>query len=164
MCYLSLRGEFTVPNLTGEFISMSFNSDFDRAFMERSLELVKNYKGPYDATILLNCLLGLLIVPKEQCLQAIPTAPIDELKEWGISPTAIINKGNYGSEDNNPSNLRGLVWRLRNAIAHFRFEPIPDRGEVKAFRFNDRSGFEAEIPLDELRELVERLAKRLKEM
>ena len=34
---------------------MSYNTDFDRAFMERSLSLIKEYKGPFDATLLLNC-------------------------------------------------------------------------------------------------------------
>jgi hypothetical protein len=35
---------------------------FERDFMRRTLELVRSYRGPYDATDLLNCLLGLLIV------------------------------------------------------------------------------------------------------
>lgn len=143
---------------------MSYNSDFERAFMERSLELVQNYHGPYDATLLLNCLLGLLVVPKEACLQAIPPDPIDELGTWGISPRSIKDFGTWRNEDHNPHNLRGLVWRLRNAISHFRFSPIPQRGEVRAFKFSDESGFRAEVPLDELRELVTRLAKKLKEM
>jgi hypothetical protein len=62
---------------------MSFNSDFERAFMDRSLLLVKEYNGPYDATILLNCLLGLLIVPKEGCLSAIPAEPIRRSEKMG---------------------------------------------------------------------------------
>ena len=59
---------------------MSYNSDFERAFIERSLTLVQEYRGPFDATLLLNCLLGLLVVPKESCLAAIPQVPITELK------------------------------------------------------------------------------------
>lgn len=143
---------------------MSFNSDFERAFMERSLLLVKEYKGPYDATILLNCLLGLLIVPKETCIKAIPLDPIDGLRKWGISPSSIENFGNSKGEDDNPYTLRGLVWHLRNAVAHFRFKPCPERGEVKAFHFHDQSGFKATLKLDELRDFVERIAKKLKEM
>jgi HEPN pEK499 p136 len=143
---------------------MSFNSDFDRAFMERSLELVKQYRGPYDATLLLNCLLGLLIVPKEACIHAIPKDPISNLRSWGISPDSIKDFGHSNSEDSNPRNLRGLVWHLRNAVAHFRFEPRPTRGEVKAFHFSDESGFRATVKLDELRVFVERLAYKLKEM
>jgi hypothetical protein len=32
---------------------MSFNSDFQQAFVARSLSLVNEYQGPHDATILL---------------------------------------------------------------------------------------------------------------
>jgi hypothetical protein len=59
---------------------VSYNSDFERAFIERSLALVQQYSGPYDAALLLNCLLGLLVVPKESCLAAIPETPIADLK------------------------------------------------------------------------------------
>lgn len=143
---------------------MSFHSDFEREFMDRSLRLVKEYKGPYDASILLNCLLGLLIVPKEACLKAIPTDPIGDLRKWGVSPDSIKNFGKSKGPNDDPRTLRGLVWHLRNAIAHFRFKPIPERGEVKAFHFDDESGFEAEVGIKELREFVERLAVKLKEM
>ncbi len=142
---------------------MSFNSDFERAFIQRSLELVKQYEGPYDATLLLNCLLGLLVVPKESCLASIPDTPISELSAWGINPEAVRSYGSSNRPDNDPRNLRGLVWRLRNAVAHFRFKPIPDRGEVTAFNFKDQSGFEATLPLTELRVFVERLAAYIEE-
>ncbi len=143
---------------------MSYNSDFERDFMERSLILIKEYKGAFDATILLNCLLGLLIVPKESCLKAIPLDPIEEISKWGISRESIKELGNSKEKDDNPNTLRGIVWHLRNAVAHFRFRPVPESGEVVAFHFHDKSGFEAEIPLTELRVFVEKLAIKLKEM
>ena len=143
---------------------MSYNSDFERAFIERSLELVKQYNGPFDATLLLNCLLGLLLVPKETCLEQIPTDPIDKIKKWGIPRDAIKSLGKYKNPDSNPETLRGLVWRLRNAIAHFRFKPIPEKGEVTSFHFNDENGFEAEIKVEDLKVFVEKLAQEIKDM
>lgn len=143
---------------------MSYNSDFERAFIQRSLKLVQEYQGPHDATLLLNCLLGLLIVPKESCLKAIPLDPVEELHKWGISPSSVEDFGTSNGEDDNPRSLRGLVWRLRNAVAHFRFRPVPERGEVKAFYFHDKSGFRATVKIEELREFVELLAKHLREM
>lgn len=140
---------------------MSYNSDFERAFIERSLVLVQQYRGPYDATLLLNCLLGLLVVPKESCLLSIPRDPIDNLTKWGINPVAIISFGTSTLEDNDPRYLRGLVWHLRNAVAHFHFRPIPETGEVESFHFHDDSGFKATVPLAELRDFVERLAYHL---
>ena len=141
---------------------MSYNSDFERAFIERSLSLVQEYKGPFDATLLLNCLLGLLVVPKESCLAAIPLIPIAELGKWGIDPSAITSYGKSKGDDDNPQNLRGLVWRLRNSVAHFRFRPVQAKGEVVAFSFEDQSGFQATVPLAELRVFVERLASHIK--
>ena len=143
---------------------MSYNSDFERAFIDRSLTLVQDYHGPFDATLLLNCLVGLLIVPKEACLAEIPLEPIEELEKWGINPSAIKEFGISSSDDNNPRNLRGLVWRLRNSVAHFRFKPLPEDGEVLAFNFKDKSGFEATVPIAELRVFVERLAKHIRDL
>lgn len=141
---------------------MSYNSDFERAFIDRSLMLVQEYKGPHDATLLLNCLLGLLVVPKETCLAQIPLEPIEKLQAWGINPSGIKRFGKPNGPDSDPNTLRGLVWRLRNAVAHFRFKPIPECGEVVAFRFQDQSGFDATVPLQELRVFVERLALHLR--
>lgn len=143
---------------------MSYNSDFERAFIERSLMLIQQYNGPYDATLLLNCLLGLLVVPKESCLAAIPCHYLDRFSEWGIDPSVITSRGTWTKDDNDPTNLRGLVWRLRNAVAHFHFKPIPTSGEVQAFQFEDQSGFSATIPLDQLRTFVERLAAHIKNL
>lgn len=143
---------------------MSFNSDFERAFIQRSLALVQQYSGPYDATLLLNCLLGLLVVPKESCLAAIPDSPTSQLLTWGIDPRAIKSFGRWDSPNNDPNNLRGFVWRLRNAVAHFRFQPVPAQGEVTAFNFKDLSGFEATVRLAELRVFVERLASHIKDL
>jgi len=143
---------------------MSFNSDFERASIERSLVIVQEYRGAFDATLLLNCLLGLLVVPKESCLAAIPMDPIARLAEWGINPSGITSFGRLSEPNNDPTNLRGLVWRLRNSVAHFRFKPVPEFGEVTAFNFKDMSGFEAAVPLAELRVFVERLANHLRSL
>lgn len=144
---------------------MSYNSDFERAFIERTLVLVQEYRGSYDATLLLNCLLGLLVVPKEACLLKIPPDPVKtKLMDWGIDPVCITSYGRWTEENNDPNNLRGLVWRLRNAVAHFHFKPIPASGEVRAFNFQDNSKFEATVPIAQLRVFVERLAEHIKQL
>lgn len=97
-------------------------------------------------------------------MKAIPLDPVDALAAWGISASSIEDYGRWTGEDSDPHTLRGLVWRLRNAVAHFRFEPRPSRGEVEAFHFCDANGFRATVPLHELRAFVERLAQRLRTM
>ena len=48
----------------------------DRAFMERTLKLVRGYEGKFEATHLINCLLGLLIVPSKTMFTGIPDEPL----------------------------------------------------------------------------------------
>ena len=136
---------------------MSYVGPFERAFMKHTLAILRRYRGEFDATLLLNCLLGLLIVPRESCLNSIPEDPVSELPKWGISPSSIEHFGNR----ENASTLRGLVHSLRNSVAHFRFEPIPKEGDVTAFRFHDANGFAATIDLKEMRDFVERLSEHI---
>lgn len=140
---------------------MQFDRQFERDFMRRTLKLVHEYEGPYDATLLLNCLLGLLIVPKETSLEQIPTDPISKLAEWGISPSSIKNFGKKNKKNQYPETLRGIVYSLRNSIAHIRVRPTDDNRQVKGFVFTDLSGFNASIDLDEVRVFVEKLADHL---
>ena len=140
---------------------MEFGKQFERDFMRRTLKLVKEYEGPYDATLLLNCLLGLLIVPKETSLEQIPTEPISKLSEWGISPASIKSFGKKNEKNQYPETLRGIVYNLRNSVAHIRVRPTTDMRQVKGFEFTDLSGFRASIDLNEVRVFVEKLANHL---
>ena len=140
---------------------MEYDKEFDRDFMRRTLELVSTYSGPHDATLLLNCLLGLLIVPKESLLDRIPETPLASLAQWGISPDSILQVGTKNTQNSRPDSLRGVVHSLRNALAHFRFRPVHCDGIIEGFTFEDRSGFEARIELVQLRTFVERLADHL---
>ena len=77
---------------------MEYEPEFIRSFMKRTLAIARDYGGPFDATLLINCLLGLLIVPKETLIEKVPQEPFERLSEWGISPTSIrsIGKCEYG--------------------------------------------------------------------
>lgn len=136
---------------------MSYVGSFERAFMKHTLEIVRRYRGEFDATLLLNCLLGLLIVPRQTCLSSIPEDPVSDLAKWGISPGSIHD---FGSRTN-ANTLRGLVHSLRNSVAHFRFEPVPKSGDVTGFHFHDVNGFKATINLEEMRVFVERLSEHI---
>jgi len=62
---------------------MSYLDDFEHSFMQHTLQIVRTYEGPFNASILINCLLGLLVVPKETALSAIPFDPLSNLSKWG---------------------------------------------------------------------------------
>lgn len=142
---------------------MSYLDDFEHSFMQHTLEIVRNYKGRFDATILINCLLGLLVIPKEKFLEVIPLDPQSKLSKWGIDPNSIKRIGKKTCKNKNPDTLRGFVYDLRNSVAHFRLKPIPPTEEVNSFEFTDRheDGFHAVIKLKEMRDFVERLAVHL---
>ena len=144
--------------------TMSYLSNFERSFSEHTLAVVEAYSGEYDATLLINCLLGLLVVPKETMLNAIPETPLSGLSAWGIEPSSIKTTGqSKGKNDPDPNTLRGLVFNMRHAVAHFRIKPIPSKGEVQAFEFTNDRGLRAEVSLAELRDFVKRLSAHLKE-
>ena len=72
---------------------MEFAEEFEYDFMKRTLSLMQSYSGPFDATLLLNCLVGLLIVPRETAFDRIPLDPISSHSTWGLSPGSIITVG-----------------------------------------------------------------------
>ncbi|MBA3353912.1 MAG: hypothetical protein H0U23_16085 [Blastocatellia bacterium] len=140
---------------------MSYLSNFERSFSQHTLSLVKNYDGPFDATLMVNCLLGLLVVPKETVLQAIPEEPLSALARWGISPSCIKSPGRATKTNPNPATLRGLVANLRHSVAHFRIKPVPATEEVHSFEYTNDVGLHAVIPVLEMREFVMRLSEHL---
>lgn len=120
---------------------MEYGPKFARDFMHRTLTIAQEYVGPFEATLPINCLLGLLVVPKETLIDKIPQSPFERLSDWGILPKSIkrFGKCDYGHEHS--PNLRQLVRRMRNAVAHFRIDPVHKGGEVAAFSFCDKNWF-----------------------
>lgn len=141
---------------------MEYAEEFERDFMSRTLSILQDYAGPYDATLLLNCLLGLLIVPKETSIERIPCDPLSDLDKWGVKPSSIKSVGNPTKKNGNPDTLRGVVWNLRNAVAHFQVRPLARDQQCAGFEFKAESGFKAVLSLEEMKALVQKLASHLK--
>lgn len=141
---------------------MEYEPQFAKSFMDRTMQIVTEYDGTYDATLLINCLLGLLVLPKEALLDKIPATPFDSLHEWGIQASSIKNPGKCDYGHQHDLSLRQLVRRMRNAVAHFQVEPFPKKGDVAGFTFKDRNGFRAELTLSELKQFVVKLSEHLK--
>ena len=70
---------------------MEYDADFHRDFMRRTLSILRTYQGDYDATLLINVLLGLLIVPRERSFDSIPPEAVE--KKWGLSADSVSNFG-----------------------------------------------------------------------
>ena len=100
-------------------------------------------------TLLVNCLVGLLILPHERRTDLIPDVAIEELSEWSIDPSFIKSWG-----DTKKKTLRQLVRQLRNSVAHFRIEAEGTEKDIERLKFSDKNGFNASIPVGSLRAFV----------
>lgn len=140
----------------------AFNLDqFLQDFMRRTRQIVEDYPGKYDATLLLNCMVGLLIVPRERMLRYAPGDDISEIGKWGI-PLASIQSYPRVKKYGESYNIAWFMIKLRNAVAHSNFTPKHDEAAtVSGFEFWDRDGFRAIIGLYHLRQFLIRLSEHL---
>lgn len=143
---------------------MQYERDFPRCFMARTKKNLEQYQGDFEATHLVNSLLGLLIVPKEAQFTNIPDTPVDQLcgDDWGNITDWLGRPTRCDLGHEHTLTLRQFVRRLRNAVAHFEVQPFPESGVVKGFKFADRrSSFEASIPIADLKRFVLKLCSSL---
>lgn len=112
-------------------------------FVRRTLYLIDQYEHlkeqyrfeeQYNHTLLINCLLGLIVLPKAKALTYIPKtrlAFVKGLKEWGVTKSTF-----------NPDikDTRELFQQLRNAVAHFDIEFISETKDhlIDKIEFRDK--------------------------
>ena len=103
-------------------------SDFETDFVQRTLALIDQYnemievqgkpfREQYNYTLTLNCLLGLIVLPKERALSFLPADRLTlQLKaEMGLHESQL-----PGPE----MTLRTLILKMRNSVAHFSVQVI----------------------------------------
>lgn len=120
----------------------------DRDFIERTLSLIDQYRELikslkpeeiYDHTLLLNCFLGLIILPHEIHFSYLPKDK--DFAKWGLTTSKIC--------DSSASDIRELVRKLRNSAAHFSFEVHGDgNNKIKQIIFKNTDNTEL-IKFDE---------------
>jgi len=99
---------------------------FELDFVERTIALISQYnqlleandipfKQQYNYTLLINCLLGLIVLPRTRTSSYIPNERITSSfkREMGLASSTI---------SPNIHHLRDLIGKLRNSIAHFDFK------------------------------------------
>ncbi len=115
----------------------------------------------YEATQLVNSTLGLLVFPQQRYVDSIPEIPLDQLQVMGWPVPQV--RGGFAQAQN----LRDLIRRLRNAVAHFNIEFIGDaQNRIRVLKVwntlpNGRRTWEAELTVDDLRHLAERFIELL---
>ena len=115
---------------------------FESEFVERTLHLIGQYeavlhkydfKNQYNYTLLTNCLLGLIVIPKEKAFEFLPNERIvSQLKkDMGIVHSTF----NADIKD-----LRSLIIEMRNSISHsdIRFISRGDEFLIDEIQFRDK--------------------------
>ena len=151
---------------------------FDYAYTRRTLELVhQSGAGPYEVTNLINCLLGLLLVPKDSVFAALPDVPVKGLRSWGITRQSIRKfsvgpkrngrngrNGNGRKRRNSHADgptLRQLVEQLRTAVAAGTLKPRIANNRFVGLELRDGQGFHMVLTTLELKRFVRKLAQYL---
>lgn len=131
-------------------------TDLEPEFIERTINLIGQYtdlckrfpfEQQYNYTLMINCLLGLIIMPKERVVSFVPNERLttDYKNEIGLSNSVIAAS---------VFTLRDLIIRLRHSMAHFRIEVISENDEnlIDYIEFNDteRGEMVARIQASEL--------------
>lgn len=97
-------------------------------FIERTMTLIEQYTDliqgkPFaeqlNYTLTINCLLGLVVMPKERVIGYIPKEPLtrENLNNMGLI---------HSSVDASIKDLSELIQNLRHSIAHFSLEVISE--------------------------------------
>jgi len=115
--------------------------DLESEFVERTLKLIEQYyaqleqyefEEQFNYTLTINCLLGLIVMPKELAVTHIPNERLvgETREKIGLKESRL---------GDHIKTLRDLVKALRNSIAHFDIQVISqdDQNLINWVRFND---------------------------
>lgn len=106
-------------------------ADLETDFIERTIRLIEQYNDliqglpfveQFNYTLTINCLLGLIVMPKERVITYIPRIDICEQnrRKMGLDESFI---------DESIIDLKGLIQNLRHSVAHFDINVISDCDE-----------------------------------
>lgn len=139
---------------------MTGYQNFNVDFIKRTLDILENYKGSYEVTNLINCAVGLIIIPRENHFNCLDSVEMEDIEsKYSINESSI----RY-IRDN--STLKNIVKHMRNSIAHGNiFQELVYDGNIKSLRFKDEykgnRTFEAVLTVDELRNFSIAVAKEV---
>jgi len=127
-------------------------------FVGRTLRLICEYDGAYEVTFLINCCLGLLVLPKEKHYKSIPKKEIPKTGTlWGLSRKSVTADCQHCGYV-----LSDVIRRIRNGICHFMVKTLPDgSGKISKIEIKDRGMFKVVLSIEEFKELATSLAKHV---
>lgn len=151
----------------------------NKEFLTRTVKLIKNYKGRFDATLFMNACVGLLFIATEKYGKKIKKLDSAQLFEKVIDVSKIAvcrkyiwRKRKFEDED---FNIFNVCKHFRNSIAHCNFEFKKGKnGLVETVSFQDfyervtpqtkkdKMTFAYELPMSDFKEFILRVADNIK--
>jgi hypothetical protein len=128
----------------------------EKEFVERTLHILQNYEGPYGVTLLINCLLGMIVLPKEKDFNHISGSDGIHFSDLGIEDGDIRSWGKIEEEGRTAA---CFIKSMRNSIAHIRIESISNEGEIESLLFSDKTGFEAVLSIEKIKQMAMKLSE-----
>lgn len=100
---------------------------FNIDFVKRTITILENYKGEYGFSNLINCTLGLIVLPYERNVSSEifkkNITEIDSLPSFTISIFEPIETIKNGKKIFFPKTLKVLLKKIRNGLAHQNISP-----------------------------------------
>ncbi|PTQ84502.1 hypothetical protein C8U37_10869 [Trichococcus patagoniensis] len=106
-------------------------NNFNYDFIERTLKILKAYHGPYGVTQMINCAVGLLVLPQQKLAHQLPITDVDDSGEFGIYKSNIRKcRGDYS--------FNNVLRHVRNGIVHGHITQVSTRdGEIESIKIED---------------------------
>ena len=142
---------------------MKYNAPFEKDFICRTLELLKQYETcfgtvKYEDTLFLNLCVGLLIMPQQTYFdqfKVLEHTIVDKI-HWGINADNI---------DTGEKDVFNIIRHIKNSISHKRFELISENScEITHIVVKDKGidkstnniiqTFEAKFPMADFKNFV----------
>jgi hypothetical protein len=112
---------------------MSEYAIFPIDFINRTRENLEKYSGKYEVTNLINCCLGLIIIPKQKLKDKMPKYVFNnEDNSFGIT------KSNIPYEEKSNFDLSNVLRHIRNGLAHGRIDQKTHNCEIVGLRIHDK--------------------------
>ena len=127
--------------------------------LNNTIERRRPGRENFEVTLLVNCFVGLLILPHERQIGVIPDVELDQLDKWSIDPAFIKDWGTMKKGER--KTLRLLVRRLRNSVAHFHIEAEGTKQDIERLKFADQNGFRATIPVANVKAFLKQFASTI---
>ena len=112
------------------------------SFVKRTKKIVNDYKGDLDASILVNCSIGLLFVAKEKYGDILSKVKNPStIRQWGVDVDRISCFKRYNAKtkkvENAPKTLSALCRHMRNSFAHCNFKPVNVNHKIIGYKLYD---------------------------